>query len=137
VIESNFVKTLKGDEAFMARAEAHGTHLPDWHTSGRGKQGKWDEEYGIAAMEGLFTQGLIAFANAGVGDERKLAPLIEDLLIFPWSDVQDGCIALWLSNSQAQGAHRELINQAAVKERRGVPDVITRRTDVVNRRRNR
>ncbi len=127
VIESNFVKTLKGDEAFMARAEAHGTHMPDWHTSGRGKQGKWDEEYGIAAMEGLFTQGLMAFANAGAGDERKLAPLIEDLLIFPWSEVQDCCIALWLSNSQANSAHRELIDQAASMVRRGVPDVVSRR----------
>ena len=127
VIESNFVKTLKGDESFMARAEAHGTHLPDWHTSGRGKQGKWDEEYGIAAMEGLFTQGLMSFANAGAGDERRLAGLIEDLLIFPWSEVQDAAIAIWLANSQANNAHRELLDQAEVKRRRGLPDVVTRR----------
>ena len=127
VIESNFVKTLKGDEAFMARAEAHGTHMPDWHTLARGKQGKWDEEYGIATMEGLFTQGLMAFANAGAGDERKLTGLIEDLLIFPWSETQDAAIAIWLANSQANSASRDLVNQAEFKQRRGVPSVVTRR----------
>ncbi len=127
VIESNFVKTLKGDETFMARSQAANTHLPDWHTSGRGKQGKWDEEYGIAAMEGLFTQGLMAFANAGAGDLRALHSLIEDLLLFPWSEVQDAAIALWLANSEAKSIHSVDFNQLDVKARRGVPDIVQRR----------
>jgi hypothetical protein len=127
VVESNFVKTLKGDETFIARADAYGTHLPDWHTSGRGRQGKWDEEYGIAAMEMLFSSGLMAFANAGPDDLRRLTPLMEDLMIFPWSKIQDAAIAIWLANSQANESHRALPSQDILKRNRGVPGVVTRR----------
>ena len=127
VIESNFVKTLKGDETFISRADAYGTHLPDWHTSGRGRMGKWDEEYGIAALETLFTTGLIGFANGGPGDEQRLAPLIEDLLIFPWSEIQDCAIAFWLANSQGQDTYRALPSQDAIKAKRGVPGIIAKR----------
>ena len=127
VIESNFVKTLKGDETFISRADAYGTHLPDWHTSGRGRMGKWDEEYGIAALETLFTTGLIGFANGGPGDEQRLAPLIEDLLIFPWSEIQDAAIAFWLANSQGQDTYRALPSQDAIKAKRGVPGIIAKR----------
>ncbi|MEE8374265.1 MAG: hypothetical protein V3R87_11150, partial [Dehalococcoidia bacterium] len=95
--------------------------------SGKGRQGKWDEEYGIAAMEMLFSSGLMAFANAGPADLTRLQPLIEDLLIFPWSQVQDGAIALWLANSQANESHRSLPSQELIKQKRGVPLVVTRR----------
>jgi hypothetical protein len=129
VIEENFVKTLKGDEALQARADAYGTILQYPHTVGRGhgRTNKWDEEYGIAAMAGLFGSGLMAFANGGVDDEARLAPLIEDLLVFPYSDVSDGAIALWLANGWASMVQDPLPSQSDIKRRRGVPEVVTRR----------
>lgn len=127
VIEENFVKTLRGDETFIARLESYGTALTMPHTLGKGRTGKWDEEYGIAAMAGLFGSGLIAFANAGPGDEAKLAGLIDDLLVFPWSKTQDAAIALWLANGQADGTATVVPNQSHAQHRRGVPGVIRRR----------
>jgi hypothetical protein len=127
-IEENFVKTLRGDEALVARAEAYGTHMLYPHTTARGKHGKWDEEYGIAALVSLFGTGLIAFANSGPGDLAKLQPLIEDLLIFPWSDEQDAAIALWLCEGAAANIQPAIPSQAEIKARRGVPDVVSRRS---------
>ena len=129
VIEENFVKTLKGDESLTARAEAYGTVLEYPHTvgRGRGRGNKWDEEYGIAAMASLFGTGLLAFANGGLDDKAKLAPLVEDLLVFPYSDVQDAAIALWLANSWANDAQPSLPSQAEIMRRRGVPGVVQRR----------
>lgn len=129
VIEENFVKTLKGDETFTQRIEGAGTFLAMPHThGGRGKGGKWDEEYGIAAIAGLFGSGLMAFANAAPGDEQKLAPLIDDLVVFPWSKVQDGAIALWLANGRADGQNMLAPSKGSSQHRRGVPAVVRRRT---------
>ena len=127
-IEENFVKTLRGDETLMSRAEAYGTKIEWPHTTGRGRQGKWDEEYGIAAMASLFGTGLMAFANGGVDDLTRLAPLIEDLLVFPYSDIQDAAIALWLANSWAHNSQPPLPSQDELKRRRGVPSVVARRS---------
>lgn len=128
-IEENFVKTLKGDEGLTSRAEAYGTRLEFPHTvgRGRGKGNKWDEEYGIAAMAGLMGTGLLAFANGGEGDEERLMPLIEDLLVFPYSDTQDAAIALWLANGWAQEIQDPLPPQDELKRRRGVPSVVSSR----------
>lgn len=130
VIEENFVKTLQGDETLQARADAAGTQLVWPHTVGRGKghRNKWDEEYGIAAMAGLFGGGLIAFANAGPDDIRRLDPLIDDLLVFPWSKQQDAAIALWVANGHADTAGIVRPEVGASALRRGVPPVIRRRT---------
>lgn len=128
VIEENFVKTLRGDEALVARADAYGTVLDYPHTTGKGRQGKWDSEYGIAAMASLFGSGLMAFANAGPDDAARLQPLIEDLLIFPYSDVQDAAIALWLANGRAQTAQPSIPSQQAIMARRGVPGVVANRS---------
>lgn len=130
VVEENFVKTLKGDEALEARASAAGTSLVWPHTVGRGKGtgNKWSEEYGIASMASLFGAGLLAFANAGAGDEALLAPLIDDLLVFPWSKQQDAAIVLWLANGHADMAQAPAPSQAEAQQRRGVPAVIRRRT---------
>jgi hypothetical protein len=129
VIEENFVKTLKGDEGLQERADSYGTLLQWPHTvgRGRGRSNKWDEEYGIAAMAGLFGTGLLAFANAGVDDAAKLLPLIEDLLTFPYSETQDAAIALWLANGWANEAQQSLPSQADMARRRGVPDVVRKR----------
>jgi hypothetical protein len=130
VIESNFVKTLKGDESLQARADAYGTNLDQsWHTTAKGRQGKWDEEYGIAAMASLFGTGLMAFANAGHGDLAKLQPLMEDLLVFPFSETQDAAIALWLANSWAMTTHTPLPPQREIHARRGVPPIVSRRAN--------
>jgi len=128
VIETNFVKTLLGDEVLMTRADAAGTQIVDHHTTGRGKRGnKWDEEYGIAAMAPLFGGGLMAFANAGPDDRARLEPLIDDLLVFPWSKVQDAVIGLWVANTEATNATRVRLDQQSVMHRRGVPRVIRNR----------
>src|SRR5690606_41390569 len=93
LIKTNFAKTLLGDETLKERAVAASTVLVDHHTNSTGKRGKWDEEYGIGAMAGLFGAGLIAFANARVDDLSRLEPLIEDLLVFTWAEIQDCAIA--------------------------------------------
>jgi hypothetical protein len=126
VIEENFVKTLRGDESLQARAQAAGTHLAWPHTLGKGRTGKWDQEYGIAAMASLFGGGLMAFANAGTDDQRRLDPLIDDLMVFPWSEQQDAVIALWVANGMAHSVQGQAPDQAAVFRRRGVPDVVRR-----------
>ncbi len=129
VIEENFVKTLRGDETLEARAQAAGTALVWPHTLGKGRSGKWDEEYGIAAMAPLFGSGLMAFANAGPGDRARLEPLIDDLLVFPWSKIQDAAIALWLANGYADGAATARAPSLPESQhRRGVPGVVRRRT---------
>jgi hypothetical protein len=128
VIEENFVKTLRGDETLTMRADAAGTQLVWPHTLGKGKHGKWDEEYGIAAMADLFGSGLMAFANAGPGDRAKLEGLIDDLLVFPWSKIQDAAIALWLCNGQARNLSTIPQSLPESQLRRNVPEVIRRRT---------
>ena len=127
VIEENFVKTLRGDEGFTARCDSYGTAVVWPHTLGKGRTGKWDEEYGIAAMAGLFGSGLLAFANAGPDDERRLSGLIDDLMVFPWSKVQDAAIALWLANGHADGVSSVVPDQALARHRRGLPGIIARR----------
>ena len=127
VVETNFVKTLLGDETLMQRARAAGTNIIDHHTSGKGKRGKWDEEYGIAAIAGLFSAGLIAFACAGLDDRAMLQPLVDDMLVFPWSDTQDAVIALWVANLEAANAALGQIDQAASMRRRGVPPIVASR----------
>lgn len=128
-IEENFVKTLRGDESLQARADAAGTHIAWPHTvgRGRGKTNKWDEEYGIASMAGLMGTGLLAFANAGADDRRRLDPLIDDLLVFPWSKQQDAAIALWVANGHADMAQMPTPSRQESMARRAVPGVIARR----------
>lgn len=127
VVETNFVKTLLGDESLLARAAAAGTQIVDHHTSGSGKRGKWDEEYGIAMLAPLFGGGLMAFANAAPDDRARLQPLIDDMLVFPWSDTQDAVIALWVANLEAANQSILPINQSNAMKRRGVPPVVQRR----------
>jgi hypothetical protein len=126
VIETNFTPTLIGDETFVMRAEAAGTRLVAHQTVGRGsKRGsKWDEEYGVGAMASLFSAGLVAFANDGLDDEARLRPLIEDLLVFPWADVQDTVMALWFANTEASVNRFQQIDQQAAMKRRGLPPIV-------------
>lgn len=126
VVEENFVKTLRGDETLEGRARAAGTNLVWPHTTGRGQHGKWDEEYGIAAMSALFGSGLIAFANGGPDDARRLAPLIDDLLVFPWSKTQDAAIALWVANGKVLYVNAPMESLVEMQNRRGVPQVARR-----------
>jgi hypothetical protein len=122
VIETNFAKTLLGDETLLQRAQDAGTQIVDHHTTGRGtKRNKWDQEYGIAAMASLFGAGLIRLPNAGADDLRRLAPLMDDLLVFPWSDIQDAAIALWVAEGEAANAQIVQVDQYEFMQRRGVP----------------
>lgn len=127
VIETNFAKTLLGDETLQSRARAAGTTFVDHHTSGKGRRGKWDEEYGIASIAPLFGGGLLAFANGGADDRARLQPLIDDLLVFPWSDVQDTVMALWVATTEAANQSVTAPDQAMVARRRGVPPIVRAR----------
>lgn len=129
MVEINFAPTLMGDEAFMERAQLYNTVVRPHRTVGRGRVrgSKWDEEYGIAALASLFQGGLIAFANGGPGDRQKLEPLIDDMLVFPWSDQQDAIVALWVANGEADLARHTRIDQNQMMERRGVPPIVRKR----------
>ena len=107
VVEINYVPTLQADEDLKQRAESYGTRIDFPRTYGRGrKRGSInDEEYGIAAMTGLFSTGLMAFANGAAGDREKLQPLLDDMLSFPWSDTKDALVALWVANGEASFPH--------------------------------
>ena len=126
-IEENFVKTLRGDEALQARADAAHTIIAYPHTSGKGRHGKWDEEYGVSAMSGLFGGGLMAFASATPLDRERLQPLIDDLLIFPWADQQDAVLALWVANGKSNLTSAKPPNREQTGKRRGVPPNIQQR----------
>ncbi len=129
VLETNFVPTLMADEAFKMRAEASGTILVDHKTLGRGrKRGSiHDEEFGIASLASLFSNGLMAFANTTLEDRQKVQPLVDDMLTFPWSDIKDALVALWVANGEAQNRQIPPVNQANSMHRRGVPPNIARR----------
>lgn len=132
VVETNFAPTLMGDETFLSRADAYGTRLVKHTTVGRGsKRGsKWDEEYGIAAMAALFSGGMIAFANSDAAEREKWRPLTEDMLTFPWSEVQDAVVALWIANSEAATSARAVSHMPyeLVASMRGVPPSVARRS---------
>lgn len=130
VIETNFAPTLFGDETFRSRIEAYGARLERHTTTARGRKrgSKWDEEYGIGAMAGLFSSGLIAFPSATAEDKSKLQPLIDDMITFPYSEIQDAVIALWVANGEAATTYRRNpINQSEIQQRRGVPPNIVNR----------
>lgn len=72
-------------------------------------------------MQALFGAGLIAFANAGPDDERRLEPLIDDLMTFPWSDQSDAVIALWVANGHATFFQGDLPSLSVMQDKRGLP----------------
>lgn len=130
IIETNFAPTLLGDETFRDKADAYGTHIVEHKTIGRGKKrgSKWDEEYGVGAMAQLFTGGLVAFANGGPGDRERLQPLVDDMLTFPWSEVQDALVAFWIANTEAaSGARLQRPDQMKAMMRRNVPPIVRNR----------
>lgn len=131
-VETNFAPTLLGDDAFMERAKSAGTIVVDHRTVGRGHKpgSKWDEEYGVAAMASLFGNGLIAFPSRTEADRERLRPLIEDLLAFPFSEEQDGAMALWVANGVAGQARHDVIDQYASAQRRGVPPIVRQRAGI-------
>ena len=129
VIETNFAPTILGDETLRAHAEWTGTRLVDHRTIGQGKRrgNKWDTEFGIGALAALFNSGLVAFPSAKVEDKAKLAPLVDDMLVFPWSKVQDALIAFWVANGEAGGKASHQIDIEKVVMRRNIPPIIQKR----------
>lgn len=130
VLEVNFAPTLMGDESFRDKADAYNTVVVPHKTVGRGQKrgSKWDEEYGIGAMSALFTGGLVAFANENAGDREKLQPLIDDMMTFPWSEVQDALVAFWIAEGEAkEGARMRRPDQAKAMLRRNIPPIIRNR----------
>ena len=131
VVEVNYAPTLLGDEAFMSRANASNTRVEGFKTTARGRKkgSKWDEEYGVAAMAGLFGNGLMAFPGANPDDRKYLQPLIDDMLVFPFADEQDTLMALWFANSEIRVFPRKKIDQRHAMRQRNVPPIIARRRD--------
>lgn len=129
VIEVNYAPTLMGDEAFMERAAASNTMVRPFRTKARGRKvgSKWDEEYGVAAMAGLFGTGLMAFAGANPDDRAMMQPLVDDMLVFPFADEQDALMALWFANSEAESVPRRRLDQGRVQAFRDVPPIISSR----------
>lgn len=130
IIETNFAPTLLGDDSFRSRADAVGTKIVDHKTVGRGsKRGsKWDEEYGIMSLAPLFSTGLMAFPGATPEDRSALQPLIDDMLVFPWADVQDALIALWVAEGEARsGLRYNPVRQQQAMKRRNVPPIVRQR----------
>ena len=126
VLETNFAPTLLGDETVRNRANWAGTRMVEHKTVGSGKKrgSKWDSEYGIGAMQSLFYNGLIAFPSATVEDKRKLEPLIDDMLVFPWAKVQDALIALWVANGECKSSSLFSVDLGKIVTRRNIPPII-------------
>jgi len=129
VVETNFAKTLLGDETLVKRTRGDGVQLIDHHTTGRGKRkNKWDEEYGIAALSGMIGSGLIQIASGNPDNEELWNQLLDDLATFPWADpTGDALMALWVANGEADNAQLQPLNQEEIARRRGAPQVVTRR----------
>jgi len=126
VIETNFAPTILGDDTVKQRAEWAGTRMIQHITTGAGKKrgSKWDEEYGVGAMQALFYSGLIAFPSATVQDKTKLEPLIDDMLVFPWAKQQDALIALWIANGECKNSTFFSVDLTKVVSRRNIPPII-------------
>lgn len=129
VIETNFAPTILADDSLRARAEAAGSILVDHRTTARGSSrgSKWDAEYGIGALQSLFSGGLIAFPSKEQEDKAKLQPLVDDMLGFPWIDEQDALVGLWVAEGEAKVAHIIEINQREVVALRNIPPIIANR----------
>jgi len=79
-------------------------------------------------MAGLFSNGLVAFPSGGEDDRTRLQPLIDDMLVFPYSDAaQDALIALWVANGETSVSHHRNVSQHHFMERRGVPPGVRQR----------
>jgi len=126
VIETNFAPTILGDDTVKQRAEWAGTRMIQHITTGAGKKrgSKWDEEYGVGAMQSLFYSGLISFPSATVQDKQKLEPLLDDMLVFPWAKQQDALIALWIANGECKNSSFFSVDLTKVVSRRNIPPII-------------
>ena len=135
VIETNFAPTILGDDTVKQRAEWAGTRMIQHITTGAGKKrgSKWDEEYGVGAMQALFYSGLIAFPSATVQDKTKLEPLIDDMLVFPWAKQQDALIALWIANGECKNSTFFSVDLTKVVSRRNIPPIIRDRMFTMNK----
>lgn len=129
LIEVNYAPTIMGDEVLRARAEAAGTLLLPHTTYGRGrKRGSInDEEYGIAAMAPLLSGGMFAFPSATSADLRKLQPLLEDLRAFPYSDVKDAVVALWIAAGEVEMVAVKTPDVEEIIQGRNLPPHLARR----------
>jgi hypothetical protein len=52
---------------------------------------------------------------------------VDDMLVFPWSEIMDAVIALWVADLEARRTYAPRVDQEKVARRRGVPDVVRRR----------
>ena len=60
-------------------------------------------------------------------DKAKLAPLVDDMLVFPWSKVQDALIGFWVANGECQGHSVYQVDMIKVAARRNIPPIIQER----------
>ena len=130
VVETNFSPTLMGDEAFLAKAASYGTSIQAFRTKGRGKgRGvKHDEEYGVGALAGQFSAGLVAFCNFDTLAMEVVTPLINDMLVFPYEEpTGDSLMSLWFGLTESDLTLVDDVNQQEAGLRRGVPPYLLAR----------
>jgi hypothetical protein len=130
VIETNYAPTLLGDQLLRDRARAYGTLLvPHITHAGNRRGGKWDQEYGVAALAPLIAGGLYVFPSATPADRTTLRPLLEDMAGFPYREEQDALMALWIAEGETRLLKTASLTQKpeTVIEGRALPPRIARR----------
>lgn len=129
VIEVNYAPTIMGDEALKLQAQSYGTVLTPHYTlsSGHKRGSKWDEEYGVAAMAPLVNHGLYVLPSKTPDDRKRLEPLIQDMVAFPFSDVQDALMALWFAEGEMRYLATVPYTPEQVAENRQLPPYLARR----------
>lgn len=129
VVEVNYAPTLMGDDALKLQAQSYGSTMVPHSTTGSGhKRGsKWDEEYGVAAMAPLVNHGLMAFASKDPEDYKVMEPLLQDMVAFPFSDVQDAVMALWFAEGEVRYLTPVTYSPQDVAEGRGLPPYLANR----------
>ena len=129
VIEVNYAPTIMGDEALKLQAQSYGTVLTPHYTlsSGHKKGSKWDEEYGVAALAPLVNHGLYVLPSKTPDDRKRLEPLIQDMVAFPFSDVQDALMALWFAEGEMRYLATVPYTPEQVAENRQLPPYLARR----------
>ena len=130
VIEQNFSPTLLGDEALMARAKEAGTVIQPFQTKGRGRGigAKHHEEWGVGAIAGQISAGLVAFASKTPEALAVMQPIIDDMLIFPYLEpTGDSLMALWFGLSESSSVFLDRIDDEVVIARRNIPPYLSQR----------
>lgn len=71
-------------------------------------QNKADDQFGVQSLGAAFENGLIRLPGGSPTDRRKIEPLIEEGLQFPWGSTDDILMALWFIRWQSQRLYPQI-----------------------------